>query len=82
MQHNLKKSMTCESLELFLLSGAVPWDFKLSACVLTGRQYVNAREHFQYACVPEDYGQMLVEVSTSHGRPREADLFLAQAVLQ
>lgn len=46
------------------------------------KQYARAREHFQYACEPESYAHMLVEVAVTHGKAKEADLFLTQAILQ
>jgi len=44
--------------------------------------YAQARDHFLYASRPEDYGNMLVEFACKKGYPSEADLFIAQAVLQ
>ena len=48
----------------------------------TEKNFVKARDHFLYACQPEDYGAMLVEFATSKGYPSEAELFVSQAVLQ
>ncbi len=48
----------------------------------TERQYANARDHFLYAEQPQEFGNMLAEVATKHGYAGEADLFIAQAVLQ
>ena len=44
--------------------------------------YAQSRDHFLYASKPEDYGNMLVEFACKKGYPSEADLFIAQAVLQ
>ena len=49
---------------------------------LTERQYVKAREHFLYAEQPQEFGNMLVELAMTFGYSGEADLFIAQAVLQ
>ena len=49
---------------------------------LTERQYVKAREHFLYAEQPQEFGNLLVELATTFGYNGEADLFIAQAVLQ
>ena len=46
------------------------------------KQYGKAREHFLYAQQPQEFGNMLVELSTTYGYAGEADLFIAQAVLQ
>ncbi|CAI8050602.1 Golgi to ER traffic protein 4 homolog [Geodia barretti] len=46
------------------------------------RQYVKAREHFLYAEQPQEFGNMLVELAMTFGYSGEADLFIAQAVLQ
>ena len=48
----------------------------------TEKQYVKAREHFLYAEQPKEFGCMLVELATTFGYSGEADLFIAQAVLQ
>ena len=48
----------------------------------TEGNYAEARNHFLYASRPEDYGSMLVEFACKKGYPSEADLFIAQAVLQ
>ena len=56
--------------------------FKKSNFSRSAKQYARAREHFQYACQPEEYAAMLVEVAATRGHPEEADLFLTQAVLQ
>ena len=51
-------------------------------CVIIEGNYAEARNHFLYASQPEDYGNMLVEFACKKGYPSEADLFIAQAVLQ
>ena len=52
-------------------------------CVLfSEKDYAQARDHFLYASKPEEYGNMLVEFACKKGYPSEADLFIAQAVLQ
>ena len=64
----------------------------MSVCVLvcvyvsmslpTEKQYAKAKEHFIYSEEPQEYGTMLVELATTCGYSGEADLFIAQAVLQ
>lgn len=48
----------------------------------TEKQYSKAREHFLYAEKPQEFGHMLAELATTFGYRGEADLFIAQAVLQ
>ena len=54
-----------------------------SGCVCpTEKQYGRAREHFLHAEQPQEFGNMLVELSATFGYAGEADLFVTQAVLQ
>lgn len=46
------------------------------------KDFIRARQHFLYVEMPEEFGVLLMAVATSEGYPGEADLFIAQAVLQ
>ena len=48
----------------------------------TEKDFIQARQHFLYVEMPEEFGVLLMAVATSEGYPGEADLFIAQAVLQ
>ena len=51
-------------------------------CFLTERNYGEAQSHFLHANNKEQCATMLVEYAVTCGYPGEADLFVAQAVLQ
>eukprot|EP00731_Ephydatia_muelleri_P028489 Em0020g133a len=46
------------------------------------KDYTRARRHYLHVETPEEFGILLMEVASSEGYPGEADLFIAQAVLQ
>ena len=54
----------------------------LSLPTSTEGELDNARKHFLYADMPEEFGQLLVEIAENRGHPSEVDLFITQAVLQ